>query len=66
MSEHHDVEGAPLDEIDIREIATETCHDVRTVRRAVRGEHVRGVIGAQLRRAIEARRFRREQGDLPR
>jgi hypothetical protein len=44
-----------LDEIDIREIAVALRRDVRTVRRVARGEHVRGVVGAEIRRAIDAR-----------
>ncbi len=49
-----------LDEIDIREIANETHRDVRTVRKVVRGEPVRGVAGAEIRRAIQARLADRE------
>lgn len=47
--------GHKLDEIDIREIATSLRRDPRTVRRVARGEHVRGVAGAEIERAIRAR-----------
>lgn len=53
------VTDAALDEIDIREIAAETRHDVRTVRKVVAGERIRGRIAeAQIRRAIAARLLR--------
>jgi len=44
-----------LDEIDVREIALELRRDVRTVRRVIRGEEVRGIAGAEIHRAITAR-----------
>jgi hypothetical protein len=47
--------GHTLDEIDIREIAARLLRDPRTVRRVARGEHVRGVAGAEIERAIRER-----------
>jgi hypothetical protein len=43
-----------LDEADVREIAHSTRRDPRTVRRVLRGEDVRGLAGADIRRAIAA------------
>ena len=50
-----------LDEVDIREIAQELRRDPRTVRRVVRGEIVRGLAGAEIRRAISARLLTRNR-----
>jgi predicted transcriptional regulator len=50
-----------LDEIDIREIAHELRRDVRTVRRVVKGETVRGVAGAEIARAIRQRIARQKK-----
>ena len=53
---------AELDEVEIRAIALETGRDVRTVRRVLRNEPVRGVAGAVIRRAIATRLARRAEG----
>ena len=44
-----------VDEALARTVAGETLADVRTVRRVMRGESVRGVIGAIIQAALERR-----------
>lgn len=41
-----------IDEILARRVAGETLADIRTVRRALRGERIRGVIGQRIREAL--------------
>ena len=51
-------EARGLDEIEIRQIASETMTDVRSVRKVVAGGVVRGIAGARIARAIQERRPR--------
>jgi hypothetical protein len=44
------------DEVLAREVAAAVLADVRTVRRVLRGERVRGLVGARIRAEIERRR----------
>ncbi len=44
-----------IDELLVREVAAVTYTDVRTVRRVVRGERVRGLAGARIRAELERR-----------
>jgi hypothetical protein len=43
-----------LDEIDIRKIAYETDTDIRSVRKELSGQKVRGRVGDRIRRALAA------------
>jgi hypothetical protein len=57
---HDTPSSEAIDEIDVIEIAAELRRDVRTVRKVVRGEPIRGIVAAaEIRRAIETRRRRR-------
>lgn len=55
---HEDAQ--PLDALEERRIAylvaAETCTDLRSVRKALRGEPVRGVVGERIRAAIARHR----------
>jgi hypothetical protein len=44
-----------IDELLAREVATAIHADVRTVRRVMRGEAVRGLVGARIRAELERR-----------
>ena len=44
-----------IDEVLAREVAAATLTDVRTVRRVLRGERVRGLVGARIRAELERR-----------
>jgi hypothetical protein len=46
-----------VDEVLARRVAGETLADVRTVRRALRGERVRGLLGTRIAEAIRAHRM---------
>jgi hypothetical protein len=52
-----------IDEALARRVAGDTLADLRTVRRALRGEHVRGLVGKLIREAIERRARRPEALD---
>jgi hypothetical protein len=45
-----------VDEVLAREVATAVLADVRTVRRVLRGQPVRGLVGARIRAELERRR----------
>jgi hypothetical protein len=45
----------PADPLLIREIALETQTDPRSVAREIRGQRVRGLAGARIRRALHSR-----------
>ncbi len=57
----NDTSAAPLpsswnlDEIEARRIALETQTDVRSVKKALAGGHVRGLPGARIQRALAER-----------
>lgn len=44
-----------IDELLAREVAAATHSDVRTVRRVMRGEPVRGLVGARIRAELQRR-----------
>jgi len=54
---HEDTRGGVklVDEIDVRRIAADTLTDVRSVRKALQGGHVRGLAGARIQRALAER-----------
>lgn len=45
-----------IDEVLARQVAGDTLADIRTVRRVLRGERVRGVVAERIIAAISARR----------
>jgi hypothetical protein len=45
-----------VDEVLAREVAAAVLADVRTVRRVLRGQSVRGLVGARIRAELERRR----------
>ena len=45
-----------IDELLARQVAATVLADVRTVRRVIRGEWVRGLVGARIRAELERRR----------
>jgi hypothetical protein len=54
-----------VDEILAREVAAAVLADVRTVRRILRGERVRGLVGVRIRTEIERRRAATEATKSP-
>ncbi len=53
-----------IDELLAREVAIATHADVRTVRRVLRGEPVRGLVGARIRAELERRAARQSKAPV--
>jgi len=55
-----DRQANALDEVSVSELAAAARVDRRSIRKALRGERVRGLAGARIERAIEAYRAGKE------
>jgi hypothetical protein len=54
-----------VDEVLAREVAAAVLADVRTVRRVLQGQRVRGLVGARIRAELERRRELNKAGKVP-